>query len=315
MKKIFTFLAVMMISMFSGQNIMHNGGFETYTNLPDNWNELNRCSGWSNCNGNYATQGSWGSPDFLSTSGTGVALLPCGYVACVNPHSGNNVAGFITYNGFNVNNREYIRNYFNTPMIVGEQYLIEFYLTIGSSTIAKYATNNVGIRVSVDSTWQFSPYQTLPQVPQMNVNTLIDSIGWKKYSFTFTADSAYKYITFGNYKTDGNTTLVVKNASSNQLYAYYAIDDIAVTRISGVGLKGNSTEELSAMIFPNPSDEQLSIKGRVKEKITVFNELGQPIRFIDLNETNNFSATIKDLAKGVYFIKGQYTSKKVVIVR
>jgi hypothetical protein len=100
MKKFIAFIFISIVSGAVSQNMVNNPGMEIYSIAPNSSNEVNRASGWSNCNGNYVTQGNWGSPDYLSLQGTGAALLPCGYVACVNPHSGNGVLAFVSYNGF-----------------------------------------------------------------------------------------------------------------------------------------------------------------------------------------------------------------------
>lgn len=308
------FSFVLVISL-NGQNLVNNPGFENYSSLPNTYNELNRAIGWSNCNGNYVTQGTWGSPDYLSTLGSGVALLPCGYIACTNPHSGNGIAGFITYNGFYADNREYIRTYFTTPMVVGQQYQISFYLTCGTSPLSKYVSNNVGICFSVDSTWQYAPYKTLPRTPQLNIASIIDTSSWKKYSFTYTADSAYKYITIGNYYNDLNTTLVTKIPGSTQVYSYYMIDDINVTASMANGVNQISQPKNEVTVFPNPNNGEFTLSGKNNESLIITNELGDVIQKIQLNAGNNFKTKINDLPCGVYFVIGEYTKNKLVVIR
>jgi hypothetical protein len=128
----------------------------------------------------------------------------------VNPHSGNGVLGFVSYNGFCANCREYLRTSLTTPMTPGVTYSVSFWATNGYSTVCKYVSNNLGILFSKDSTWQSPANARINRTPQYNMSTVLDSSGWKRYSFTYIADSAYKYITIGNYYTDANTIIVSK---------------------------------------------------------------------------------------------------------
>lgn len=308
-KYLFAIVSFQFVLQIQAQNIVNNSGFESYSTLPDSYNELNRASGWSNCNGHYVSQGSWGSPDYLSLLGSGVALLPCGYISCATPHSGNGIAGFITYNGNLTNNREYIRTYLVNPMVVGQQYEVSFFITRGTNALSKFVSNNVGILFSVDSTWQTSPYTMLPHTPQLNVSSVIDSTDWKEYNFTFTADSAYNYITIGNYYSDANTTLVSKIQNSNQIYAYYMVDDISVTPSVNEIIETNEFDQ-QVKIFPNPFTNQIQVKAPSDQLITfeLQNILGETIPFtMATNVQENF--TVYNIIPSCTLSEGLYSLK------
>ena len=313
---IFASCLILLITFNSkSQNIANNGGFEIYSVLPNTYNEIDQASGWSNCNGNYVTQGNWGSPDYLSLLGSGVALLPCGYLGCVNPRTGNGIAGMITYNGFSPNFREYIRTFLTTPMVVGKTYSVSLYLTIGTSPISKWVSNNMGILFSKDSTWQVTLNNVLPRTPQININTIIDSAGWKKYSFLYVADSAYKYITLGNFYSDAGTTLQVINPGSGQLYTYYRLDDISVVMAAQNGIEEINAPQNTISVVPNPNNGEFVITGKQNELISITNELGQVIQMHQLNFGNNYSAKINNLSVGIYFAVGQYSKNKIVVLK
>lgn len=232
MNKVKILLAVLLTSTaITAQNLVANGGFEQISSPPTGYNQLNKAVGWSNCNGNYNTQGTWGSPDLLSTIGSGVALLPCGYVTCVLPHSGSNVVGFISYNGYIANCREYVSTPLIAPLQVGKLYSVSFWATTGTNPSADYVTNNIGALFTMNSFWYNTPCHTVNRTPHVNITSVLDTIGWKYFSFVFQADSAYNYITFGSFANDANTTLVQKK-SSGMPYAYNVIDDIDVHQIS-----------------------------------------------------------------------------------
>ena len=69
------------------------------------------------------------------------------------------------------------------------------------------------------------------------------------------------------------------------------------------------TKYFKFIVFPNPSDNVLNIKGNVLEndnyRIVLTNILGQPLISIDTESVNNIVETkfnIKELSSGIYFL-------------
>lgn len=97
--------------------------------------------------------------------------------------------------------------------------------------------------------------------------------------------------------------------SSEQYWKVYTSDFV-----TGIKEEGNSSSS-SFNVFPNPNNGTFLIKGLIEEKITVFNELGQIVKTINLNQLNNFSAEINNLQSGVYFISGKNTQTKIIVIK
>jgi hypothetical protein len=311
--KSITFILLLLSVGIRSQNIVNNPGLETYSSLPNYANQLVRASGWSNCNGNYNSQGTWGSPDYLNLLGTGLAQLPCGYLTCSLPHSGNGVAAFITYNGFLADCREYIRTFLTTTMVPGAQYQVSFWITNGSSPQAKYVTNNIGILFSKDSTWQSSTCSVMNRTPQLNISSVIDTASWKMYTFTYTADSAYKYMTVGNYFNDANTTLITKN-NSNQLYSYYLVDDFRVTPTGlYTGIEEAALQAKNASILPNPGTGEFVLKSKQAAHLEIVNGIGQHVLSVFLTESNSYTYKISLPEPGIYYVVGAGTASKIIV--
>lgn len=70
------------------------------------------------------------------------------------------------------------------------------------------------------------------------------------------------------------------------------------------GLSLNSAEHIQLSVYPNPNTGSFNIQGEQEQELSLMNELGQVIRVIYLNETNDFRAEIKGLASGVYILSG-----------
>ena len=69
------------------QNLVVNGGFETYSALPNGIAAYSLATGWSNCSG-------MGSPDYLHLNGSGGAQLPMCTFGTIHPLFGSGIMGF-----------------------------------------------------------------------------------------------------------------------------------------------------------------------------------------------------------------------------
>lgn len=83
------------------------------------------------------------------------------------------------------------------------------------------------------------------------------------------------------------------------------------TTVNELNLK-NDTE---IAIYPNPNNGEFHIRGDKKENLRITNELGQVLQTIELNQTNNYSTSIKLINSGVYFLYGNYAKKKIIVVK
>jgi hypothetical protein len=77
---------------------------------------------------------------------------------------------------------------------------------------------------------------------------------------------------------------------------------IVVEQPSAV-LEWNNDAEM--LIYPNPSMGAVTFKSRHAGTFYIVNEVGQLVREIRLNNTNNFEVQLTDLAAGAYIVAGQ----------
>jgi hypothetical protein len=70
-------------------------------------------------------------------------------------------------------------------------------------------------------------------------------------------------------------------------------------------------------VFPNPNNGQFTIQSKTKGEYVILNELGQTLQTFQTNGENNYSANLKGLANGIYFLKGkngeQVVNEKIVV--
>jgi len=118
---------------------------------------------------------------------------------------------------------------------------------------------------------------------------------------------------------DGNADVMIAFkgicAGGNNLY----IDDIRIGEEMIIsGISENSTEDIIANIYPNPTSNianlQLSIKKTMNLEIGVYDVLGKKVQQIDnakfSNGIHNISFDTSNLENGTYFIK--YQSNEMV---
>jgi hypothetical protein len=113
-----------------------------------------------------------------------------------------------------------------------------------------------------------------------------------------------------NYTVTGTDANGCKNTATVQ---------VRVGTCTGIDERGNTQNGL--VVYPNPNTGTFTIRGVETDlKLILVNELGQLIQHIELSAGNNYQADVKDLSKGIYFIKGQGSGhgsihQKVIVTR
>ena len=288
-------------------NLVNNPGFEINIGNPNNSNELSLATGWSNCNGTYGPTNYYGTPDYYTTSGSGFAQLPNTGSGTIAADSGNAIMGLVLYDGEGVNYREYARTFLTSPLTIGQTYTVSLYAAnAASNPVGQYTSNNLGILFSVDSTIQQTS-QIINRTPQVNSTGVVAPNGWTNYSFTFTADSAYRYITIGNFYDDNSTTLVLSYPSGSAPYAYYYFDNISVSQQCTEGINTLTTTNLPISVYPNPASDyvifSLDNLPYTNKPVTLilYNSLGQKVNVINNIESTHYTLYKNTLSTGLYF--------------
>jgi gliding motility-associated-like protein len=194
-----------------------NGDFENYSALPYDYGQWYFANDWSNVNGNQSGP-PYGSPDYYHTAGT-----VGNYFAPIAPYSGNAQMGFATYFNVVLDYREYMETPLSCPMVPGSQYIVSFYIVSGVNGNYSYESNNIGLVFSTSPLTQ-QVAEPIPVQPQIEITSVVQNTSWVNYTYTFTADSAYQFLTIGNFRNDQSTTL----SSTGSTGAYYFIDKIEV---------------------------------------------------------------------------------------
>jgi PKD repeat protein len=221
MKRFLLLFMTVCFYQLQGQNIVPNPGFEIYSALPTSVAQLNLCIGWNSCYGG-------GSPDYFHYNGTGLVKLPNCFIGTVNAHSDSAIVGAALWYYSPASYREYIATKLAAPMVIGQTYNVSFYITNGvtSGTYGGGGIDQVSVLFSMDSLFQPGT-GPINRTPQYTNGTVFYSHTWQLMSFNYVADSAYQYITIGNFKNDAGT--IYQQFDTCTAYgAYYFFDDINV---------------------------------------------------------------------------------------
>ncbi|PCJ83926.1 MAG: hypothetical protein COA57_10175 [Flavobacteriales bacterium] len=160
-----------------------------------------------------------GTTDYLNTCdySTGTPLTGDGYI------------GIILSANRGDDYREYITVDLNAPLIIGDDYFVEFFVNaqnIGgeSDRVGAAFTKNRPKKCDV-----FEPLPLNPQITNPLGNIILQANGWTRVAGTFSSNEEFEWITIGNFFDDNNTTI------TDNVIAYYFIDDVTVMSVCDAG--------------------------------------------------------------------------------
>jgi hypothetical protein len=142
-----------------------------------------------------------------------------------------------------------------------------------------------------------------------------------KETLTLTAGGATSYV----WSTSSNSPSITFSSTSGGTFTRSVVgtDANGCTASNVISIKVNVCSGIAEMtpnnfmIYPNPSNGEFTITSELPVKAALFNETGQLIRLLDLNEANGNSISIRSLPSGVYLISSddKQLNQKIVIVQ
>lgn len=292
MKAVFFFFSLISLSVsLYAQNLVPNGDFEEYHQLPYQQGQLNFCKHWINPSSttpDYFNSGSLFSSGFQ---------LPYTNFADVEPYSGSGIVGLFLVVG---DLREYISVQLVKPLKKGKVYTLSFVHTNGTNDyFASCGSNNLGVHFS--KTIPYGSFFPFPFTPQIEIPHFCWDTIWKKESFTFVAEDDYTTMTFGNFRTSEETITMEMVYAETKGYAYFFIDKVEL-----IEEDLEITIEMPNIFTPNEDGandtyQPLSSVGVSRYHLTILNQWGG-IMF----ETSDFSEGWDGQFNGMNCSEGTY---------
>lgn len=214
------------------QNLVPNGDLEQYTQCPDYVSQIDRAIGWS--------RPTEGTSDYFNAC-LGVPFsesVPDNEFGYEPARSGNGYAGFYCFyeNGpittAGDDDHEYVTHALSAPLVPGETYAVEFHVSLAD--VSKYAVNHIGALLSMEIPARDDELAitSTPQVMNTSLVMLNNKNGWMRIHGCIVADSAFAFITIGNFHVGAATVFEeVPTDFPLTYYSYYYVDDVSVEHV------------------------------------------------------------------------------------
>lgn len=220
-------VATAVTSELTAQNLVINPGFEQSGQATDlAWlfgGDMFRSfdvKGWS--------QTTSGSSDFFLLNSSNTINIPL-YGGSITGSNGRAFAGFIPWCP-GKEYREYFTGELSTPLEKGKKYA--FRVKVSTGNLNAYLVNDLGVYFTNERFSDQSTEQTIAQSPQLWLDARpmqSDPEKWMVIQNVFIAQGGERYFTFGNFLSDGLTTVFTRQTSGTRCeYSYYYADDIVV---------------------------------------------------------------------------------------
>lgn len=214
-----------------GQDLLRNGGFEKYLELPDAGSQWFKCKSWNELK--KSNNKVYSDPEFYHDDGFSVSNYYSGYVD-IDVKKGKGIMGFHPTGIPPISppnskmSREYLSTMMSETMKIHSDYIISFWLSNGIPIWSNLglSCNDIGILFSTNQLTQ-NKFSVIERKPQLVVKGDVWNTEWTKYTFQFTSDSAYKYLSFGNFYVDSLVQLE-SHVAFYATAAYYFVDDFSV---------------------------------------------------------------------------------------
>lgn len=132
---------------------------------------------------------------------------------------------------------------------------------------------------------------------------------------TLTATGANTY----TWSNGTNSSQIIVNPSVSTSYTLVGSDNtcekiiVYTQNVSTCTDINEQSTKSSILVFPNPNNGIFYLISEVDMELQIINELGQHIKSVKLNQSNNFTFEVTDLESGVYFLVGKNYKNKLIV--
>lgn len=217
------------ISIAGAQNLVPNGGFETYRACPGDYSQDPAefyPTSWSSA--------SAGTPDYFNACSNGEADVPHNWAGATDPYEGAGYAGIYMWMANGQNYREYLHVQLTDSLRKDSLYHVEFFYKL--SSYSKYAIDRIGLLLT-DSVFRSKHDRVLKVRPTLSIvkdSALTPETGlWEEAQILYKAKGGEKFLLIGNFYDDQSTRrykIQFRPTPQPMLTqsSYYYIDDVRV---------------------------------------------------------------------------------------
>ena len=209
-------------------------------------------------------------------------------------------------------------NWYSTPtstivLVTGSAYTTPT-LAAGNYTYYAASTNTCGegTRASISVLVNANPTVTAISNASLICNgqtATLTANGANTYTWNTTATTSAVAVS-----PSVTTSYTVTGASANGCTNAITITQ-SVSACTGINANQLSNSIIS--VYPNPSNGEFTISTDSDMNLSIVNNLGQVVNEISINSSNNYKASVSNLANGIYFVVGknndQVIKTKIVV--
>ncbi len=264
---------------YGQENLVPNGSFENYVNCPNGTAQLSYT-------GNWVFVGA--STDYYNAcSPQGNMSVPSNIYGYQDGYDSSGYIGMIAYavGDFQQENtyREPAGTYLTQALTIGEKYYLSFKAALTINTFESGgACNKLGAKLSTVGYSNSNPTPINNFAHVYTDSVITDTVNWAMISGSFIADSAYTFISIGNFFDSLNVQYVDFNGLWYTESAYYYIDDIRLSTDSNFVVSTKQSINFNSAqfsIYPNPVANYFYVNQTFAEpyELTIYNSIGQKL--------------------------------------
>jgi hypothetical protein len=272
MERLLFFLAALLGAAAHAQNLVPNGSFEDFDYCPNYWSQFgDNVVGWDVCSP---------SPDFFHTCRDSTDFgVPFNWRGYQQASHGRGYSGVGTYQWNAPHYREFVCAELSEALIPGAPVDLSMKVALGGFGSywlysPRWTTRGIGMLLTTQP-FSWSTGSVYPNTAHLYMDTIFtDTLNWELLSTTYLPDSAYQYVTIGNFFEDSLSALtLLDSVFGNQNIAYVYIDEVCVSYdASACGFNSgvNESDQFQPLLFPNPVDEELHVAMPYNSKSVTF---------------------------------------------
>jgi hypothetical protein len=186
------------------------------------------------------------------------------------------------------------------------------YSVTGTNSLGCISTNTAVSSVSVNA---------LPTVSAISNTSLICS--GQTASLTASGANTYTWNTSATTSVIAvsptvTTTYTVNGTAANGCGNLVTITQ-SVSACTGINSAALTLSNSNFMVFPNPNNGDFTISANSEVNFSIVNSLGQTVKVISVNASNNYKVSVSNLAKGIYFVVDQnnnpINNQKIIVTK